>query len=90
MSVKIKYNVFRQTDPITEFCFVRWFRVEGKYWHHGKRPLGDRRERKNNHARLGSLAPPRCVLRVLIIQRWKKKSSEKNKYVLFFHDLFWM
>ena len=53
-------------------------------------PLGDRREGKNNHARLGSLAPPRCVLRVLIIQRWKKKSGEKNKYVLFFHDLFWM
>ena len=79
MSVTIKYNVFRQTDLSIEFCFVIWFRVEGKYWHHGKRPLGDRRERKNNHARLGSLAPPRCVLRVLIIQLWKKKSREKKQ-----------
>ena len=90
MSVTIKYNVFRQTDLSIEFCFVIWFRVEGKYWHHGQSPLGDRRERKNNHARLGSLAPPRWVLRVLIIQLWEKKSLEKNKYVLFFHDLFWM
>ena len=30
----------------------------------------------------------RHVLRVLIIQLWEKKSLEKNKYVLFFHDLF--
>ena len=78
MSVTIKYNVFRQTDLSIEFCFVIWFRVEGKYWHHGKRPLGDRRERKNNHARLGSLAPPRCVLRVLIIQLWKKNRARRT------------
>lgn len=42
-------------------------------------PLGDRGERKNNHARLGSLAPFRCVLRVLIIQLWKKKIAREEQ-----------
>ena len=91
MSVTIKYNVFCQTALCIEFCFVRWYRVEGKYWHHGKRrlrSLGDRRERKNNHARLGSLAPLRYMLSVLIIQLLKKNRARRTSTFFSFTTCF--